>query len=1064
MNKNLSAKALIKVVATFLISLIFLGGGAVNAQTTFKTRLAGAANWSSAATWIQARTGTVAFTNGSATVTGTGTSFTTELQVGDILMMDATPATVRGTVASIQSNTSLTLTSNATANVSTAAFGRQAVPGATDNVTIGNSAVSAITLSLNQNVTIGSLTFLAINQSNVLNHAGTNTLTVTNNVTLNQPTGSVIVAWNINAGTGNVGGSLNFPGTSTTTGRVCKTVVTTGTLNITGDLVYTPVAGATAVMAVVDLSGGAATMNIAGSILLNGGGTGTLTPGSSSTVIFNGTGAQSFTSASAIGYNNITINKTAGTATMASAITMAGNLLLSQGTLATANNDITIAGNWTNNGATFSPGSGTVTFNGTGAQQIAGSVASRTYNNITIAKTAGTLLSTTGGVTTITANNLTQTTGNFTAPATMNIDGSLLISAGTYTAGSNTNIGGNYTLNVLNGFVHSSGTVNFNGSSSQTIAGSQVTSFNNLTVTNTASSIAVSTNANVSGTLNLNGSATSITPAAAIVFNSAGGAGTVTGTGTIRVSRIAATADLVNQYKFSTYTFTNLTVDYNGAGAQAINNYTYNNLLVSGSGTKTASANLVVNGTLDIASGVTLDLSTFTLSGTLATLSGTGSLKTSNTSATPIPSGRSWTYGIEYSAAAGGQTIVAATYSNLTNSNTSNSNTVAANIVVNGALTMNTSSVLNMGSFTLTGSLTSITGSGTLRTQNTSSLPIPTGKSWSGTVEYFNAAGGQTIVAGTYTNLINSNTSNVNNAAASFTVSSTLTLNTGSTIDLGTNTLSGITTLAGTGNIMTQNSSASPLPSGKTWTGSVEYNNPSGGQTIVAGTYSNLILSNTSGVQTVAGTLSVSGTVNINTGATLDMGTNALNSATSISGAGTLRTQNISATPLPAAATWTVNVVYNSTAAQTVVHGNYINLDISGGNRTISALGTLNISGLFTPGTGVITVASSIIEFSGSNQTIPPMVYNLVTISGTKNFPAGSITISGLTISPTGVLNFSGGTVNINANSSINGTLNQTGGTLLSGNQITVAPVVYSISQPAPGIWPHLWAVTPVII
>jgi manganese oxidase len=50
--------------------------------------------------WIQNQTGTAAFTNGSATVNGTGTSFSTQLSAGDILMLRNSPGTIRGTVQS----------------------------------------------------------------------------------------------------------------------------------------------------------------------------------------------------------------------------------------------------------------------------------------------------------------------------------------------------------------------------------------------------------------------------------------------------------------------------------------------------------------------------------------------------------------------------------------------------------------------------------------------------------------------------------------------------------------------------------------------------------------------------------------------------------------------------------------------------------------------------------------------------------------------------------------------------------------------------------------------------
>jgi len=59
-----------------------------------------------------AGTGTIAFTSGSATVTGTGTTFTTQLAAGYPITVGA----VTGTIKSIESNTSLTLSANATAS------------------------------------------------------------------------------------------------------------------------------------------------------------------------------------------------------------------------------------------------------------------------------------------------------------------------------------------------------------------------------------------------------------------------------------------------------------------------------------------------------------------------------------------------------------------------------------------------------------------------------------------------------------------------------------------------------------------------------------------------------------------------------------------------------------------------------------------------------------------------------------------------------------------------------------------------------------------------------------
>jgi hypothetical protein len=66
--------------------------------------------------WVQSTTGTVTFTNGSATVNGAGTLFKSELAVGDVLTLQASPGTVRGTIKAITNNTQLTLAANATAN------------------------------------------------------------------------------------------------------------------------------------------------------------------------------------------------------------------------------------------------------------------------------------------------------------------------------------------------------------------------------------------------------------------------------------------------------------------------------------------------------------------------------------------------------------------------------------------------------------------------------------------------------------------------------------------------------------------------------------------------------------------------------------------------------------------------------------------------------------------------------------------------------------------------------------------------------------------------------------
>jgi preprotein translocase subunit YajC len=68
-----------------------------------------------------AKTGTATFTNASPTVTGSGTLFLSEFQVGQEISVVSGGSMTWGTILSIESDTSLTLTSNATATVTSGA-------------------------------------------------------------------------------------------------------------------------------------------------------------------------------------------------------------------------------------------------------------------------------------------------------------------------------------------------------------------------------------------------------------------------------------------------------------------------------------------------------------------------------------------------------------------------------------------------------------------------------------------------------------------------------------------------------------------------------------------------------------------------------------------------------------------------------------------------------------------------------------------------------------------------------------------------------------------------------
>ncbi|MDD2673678.1 MAG: T9SS sorting signal type C domain-containing protein [Flavobacterium sp.] len=175
----------------------------------------------------------------------------------------------------------------------------------------------------------------------------------------------------------------------------------------------------------------------------------------------------------------------------------------------------------------------------------------------------------------------------------------------------------------------------------------------------------------------------------------------------------------------------------------------FNNLTVS-AGTTTAGADFSVSGVLNVAATTTLNMAAFAMTGAALNTSGIGTIRTQAT-ATPLPTGRNWSGTVQYDRPAGGQVIMAGTYSNLTLSNTSGTQTASGALTVNGVLITTAGCTLNMGTNQLLGTLTTITNGGTIQTQNTTSTPIPTGKIWGGTVQYNGA--GQTVMSGTYNNL-----------------------------------------------------------------------------------------------------------------------------------------------------------------------------------------------------------------------------------------------------------------------------------------------------------------------
>lgn len=101
-------------------------------------------------------------------------------------------------------------------------------------------------------------------------------------------------------------------------------------------------------------------------------------------------------------------------------------------------------------------------------------------------------------------------------------------------------------------------------------------------------------------TLTIGTGATATPNATAII---AGATGTLTGTGTVQVTRTAAMADFNTQYSVNTKTLTNLTVEYVAASAQTVSALTYNNLIANNAAGLTLAGNATVNGVLTFTLG-----------------------------------------------------------------------------------------------------------------------------------------------------------------------------------------------------------------------------------------------------------------------------------------------------------------------------------------------------------------------------------------------------------------------------------------------------------------------------
>jgi fibronectin-binding autotransporter adhesin len=1011
------------------------------------------------------------------TLTNNGTYITSNSN--GFWVSGSTVTSVRGTVTfAFGANSTIEYNSASAQTISQGVTYKNIIlTGGSKTITAGTNTIQE-SLTINSGATYNGASNPTLNIGGDFTNTGTftsGTGTVTFNGTSNQTiTSGTTIAF---------GGSVVFSGSATATMGVNATVA--GNLNVNS--------GKTLDLGTFSMNRTAAggTLTVAGTLQLGantGGKTGSNFPNNfntftatNGTIEYNGSNAITQT-VFATTYYNLTLTNGSGTGTATKIST--GNIVVNTG-------DFSIGLNTLFQPASGNIISGTGTLTGYGTFEVTGTtlaaqytITNKTLTNLTINYTGNTQTIAAGTYTSISATGGGTKTfgGAIVCTGDVNIaSGSTLdVSASNYAL----SVGGDWVNDGT--FNQRSGTVTFNGTTTQTISGATTTSFSSLTITNTTGSIVVSSNINISGTLNMNGAGTLLDPAATTVLNSGGAAGTLTGTGAINVTRIASTADLRNQYKFNTYTLTSITVNYTGAGNQIINlsgspTLNYSSITVSGSGTKTLDA--AVSGTnitgditvsagtlatgnfnissptnrnISVASGAILDAGTstiafgsgtkvFTLNGTLKTanpngFSGGASTTITNANSPTIIIGNAST--LEYTGT-GAQTITQGTFNNLMISNTSSTQTVNGNLVVNGLLLTAAGGTLNLGTNTLSGSLSVLTNNGTIRTQNTSATPIPGGLTIGGTVTY-DAGGAQTIVVNTYNDLslagsgnksLNGNTT-VNN----ITVGGTSVLLGGSfALTVLGNWINNSTLTANTGSVSFNGLSA------QTMSGTV------------VPVFNNLTINNSSGVIMNAA-VTVSGALNVSSGK-LSIGSNTLTINGTIS---TTANNSLSSNG-------TSNLVIGSTGGNGTLFfdqttpgttNKFGSLVMNRSGNTIALGNNLELTTALTLTAGKLAIGSNTLTLSGSvstsatNSIVANGSSNLI-INGTgalgsslfldQSAPGTSNRVNNFTF------NRSAATISLGDTLEVVGTVTPTLGTLATGNKLRLVSNASGTARVASG-------------
>jgi hypothetical protein len=595
--------------------------------------------WNDINNWIRYRTGNITCNTGSNIVTGAATAFLSEIAPGNILLLQNSPdGTPIGTVSSVTDNNTIVLTANAGVNATGLSFGIRCIPTLTDEVNIGNINIAGadVSVTLDISTSIHKLIFTSMARSNTLTHSGTNSITITTNAIINQPSAATNTnLWAINGGLANAQGNVQVGSNINSSTRTGRVNITTGTLTIGSNLVfYSQNSGG----AIVDLSGatGAAdAIRIGSSITYTGAGSnqGTFTVGTSSVVNYNRTAGGQTINLN-VNYANLHCNNTSSSGiTISSNITstnITGNLRIQSGLFTYANPN-TITGNAgkvfeVSDGATFRmtgttsfpTGFGTFTFGPTSntqywqtTNQTITVISAPGYGNLFCQPTANTRTHTTPAGSTVSIQgdlvigNGVNTGTTFAGAATttaVNVLGSVIINSNaTLNPANITNIScGKDWTNNGGTFSPTANTVTFNGSGAQQVNGTPVTqTFYNVVVNKAGDALSVAGNTNTLTTNNI-----TIT------------AGTFNAPPTLNLSQTASATLTLNGGTFNAGTLITIRGDWTKNGGT----FNHNNGKVE----FTLGSNQNINGTAASETFYDVDINknngTLTVGGSIATL------------------------------------------------------------------------------------------------------------------------------------------------------------------------------------------------------------------------------------------------------------------------------------------------------------------------------------------------------------------------------------------------------------------------------------------------------------